>query len=149
MENISNCPVEKTWVDNEFRNLDLNDKRLDARLKSILKTAGANPEKTINGMNKNWKGTKASYRFMDNKKVTPEKMFKPHTEETLNRINLTKEIVLLVQDTVFISYNTLEDTTELGTIGSKESKGIVVHNAFSILSLPTSHELKNFSFRAI
>jgi len=99
-------------------------------MKSIIASFCAAPSATIPEAAGGWAKTKATYRFLNNEKVTPEAILGPHHEGTSSRIEAEK-VVLAVQDTTFLNYTHLPDTEGLGMIGEK-SHGMLVHTTLAL-----------------
>ena len=68
---------------------------------------------------------------MDNPLVTPEKIFAPHQEATLERIK-TEKIVLMVQDTTEIKYEGREPIEGLGKMSYPLEQGLHLHPTLAI-----------------
>ena len=97
-------PQEVSWVQEELSGVSFGDKRLDRRLIATAEKLAKSPLSPINEACGTWASTKASYRLFNNAKATPAAILKPHTNETVKRIAAYGGPVLVVQDTVFISY---------------------------------------------
>ena len=121
----------ENWVVKELETLDLGDKRLNDRCESLLTTLSLNPKKSIPAACNGWAETIAAYRFMDNPLVTPEKIFAPHQEATLERIK-TEKIVLMVQDTTEIKYEGREPIEGLGKMSYPLEQGLHLHPTLAI-----------------
>jgi len=96
----------KSWAEKEFSTIELGDKRLNARLIDIAEAFAGHPTGSIPQATVDWKKTKGSYRFLDNKKVTSEKILKPHKVSSSDRVkkySKTKRL-FAIQDTTEISY---------------------------------------------
>ena len=93
-----------SWVEDEFKNVDLKDKRLNDRLIKTTELLSARPSQSINRSIDDYKDKKAAYRLFDNDKCTPEKIFAPHRERTSVRIGKHK-VVLSLYDTSFLNYD--------------------------------------------
>ena len=78
--------------------VDLEDRRLNERLKQVLSDLGEHPQLSIPAACGGHVETVAAYRFFDNEKVTAERILQPHFERTRERI-AEQPVVLLVQDT--------------------------------------------------
>ena len=103
----------KNWIDNEFSDVSLGDKRLDIRLKSVSIGLAEKSENNISSSFDSWKDIKACYRFFSNDKVTPAKLLGPHIKRTIERIQ-EHSGVLLIQDTDLYSYPNRPGTSNLG-----------------------------------
>ena len=118
------------WVDSEFENVDFNDLRLKNRLIKTVRDFYAKPDSSIAEVNDgDWGQIKAIYRFFDNDNVTMEKILNPHYQKTIERIS-EKKVVLAVQDTTTLNYNSLKKTKGLGPIDSMKNgaKGFLMHD---------------------
>ena len=120
------------WVDTEFASADLGDGRLEKRLISIIKSFCQTPDASIPQATGSWKKTKAAYRFLNNEKITHEKVLTPHQQTTQGRINGQK-IVLAIQDTTTLNYTHHPQTRDLGSIGTDPNlRGMLVHTTLAI-----------------
>ena len=54
------------WAADEFNEVDLGDKRLNARLVKLCDSFSEAPESPINQACEDWAETKAAYRFFQN-----------------------------------------------------------------------------------
>jgi len=123
--------VDEGWAEQEFKGIELGDKRLNARLTKIADDFSSSPEVPINHASKDWCDAKAGYRFFDNEKVSAEKIFLPHQERTVERL-LGEETILAVQDTTYFNYNGHDSCEGLGYIGTEKLKGIICHQTLMI-----------------
>lgn len=55
-----------TWAEEEFRGIDLGDKRRDRRAVRLLERLAERPTASIPGACKGWAETQAAYRFLAN-----------------------------------------------------------------------------------
>jgi hypothetical protein len=127
-------PQEVSWVQQELSGVSLGDKRLDRRLIVTAEKLAQSPLSPINEACGTWASTKASYRLFNNAKATPAAILKPHTNETVKRIAAYGGPVLVIQDTVFISYGKHSKTKGLGPIGKSNNstdRGLIMHNALA------------------
>src|SRR5688500_5170484 len=124
------------WSVYEFCGLDLGDERLNRRLVGLAETFAAQPEAPINQACADWQATKAAYAFFANPKAAPSAILLPHQARTLERIR-SHSLVLLVQDTTFLTYTHHPATKGLGPIGGNQL-GLVMHStlAFTPTGLP-------------
>jgi hypothetical protein len=86
------------WAEDEMRQVELEDQRLNERLTMLLSALGERPTASIPAACGGYNEMVAAYRFFANEKVTYEAILKPHAEQTVQRI-AEQTIVLLVQDT--------------------------------------------------
>jgi len=102
------------WVQTELRSAKLGDRRLEKRLAIIVEAFASLPQASIpQASGLLWSKTKATYRFLNNDKVTPENILNPHQHATQHRVSEQK-VVLAVQDTTSLNYTHLPKTQGLG-----------------------------------
>lgn len=120
------------WVKTELLCAKLGDRRLDKRLAIIVEAFANLPQASIPQASALWSKTKATYRFGNNDKVTPEKILQPHQQATQKRVG-QKKVVLAVQDTTSLNYTHLPKTQGLGHIGpDPRSRGMIVHTTVAL-----------------
>jgi hypothetical protein len=86
------------WAIDEMKTADLNDKRLNDRLREVLSQLAARPTASIPAACGGRAEMDAAYRLFDNEKATFENILQPHSDATRQRI-AAQPVVLLVQDT--------------------------------------------------
>lgn len=114
------------WVAVEMQSADLGDERLNRRLELILRGFAGQPEKSIPGVFEGWGETQAAYRFLDNEKVTPQKVLSPHREASLQRVR-QHPVVLCVEDTTELDFTSKPQTEGLGPLNFEGTRGLHVH----------------------
>ena len=92
-----------TSIFSEFASLELGDKRLDKRLPELAELFEKKPGGTICLACGDWATSKAAYRLFDSDRFDEQDILKPHTQETIKRVNATEEPkVLVLHDTTSI-----------------------------------------------
>lgn len=87
------------WVMDEMKTADLEDKRLNQRLKAVLSQLAEHPTASIPGaFDGGHAEMTAAYRLFDNEKATFDKILEAHANATLERI-AAQQVVVLAQDT--------------------------------------------------
>jgi hypothetical protein len=129
-ELMESSETARCWAEAEMSEVDLGDKRLNWRLVETLAALAAQPMASIPQASLDWAATKATYRLLDNEKVSNEKIYAPHYARTRTRL-VGHPLVLAVQDTTLLDFTTHPQTTGLGAIGTskQKSQGIVMHSA--------------------
>jgi hypothetical protein len=130
--------MDDNWVRNEFKILDLGDRRLNKRIETICKRFADAPLSPINNACDNWAETKAAYRFFQNEKVDYREITRSHQTATVQRAR-ANEYTLAIQDTTFMNYTPHSETTGLGVISKHdginkkdiETKGLVMHSTIA------------------
>ena len=112
------------WAGEELDGLDLGDARLEKRLALMLEGRWKNPERSFFRSFGGAAGGKAAYRLIDSPQaeVSFASLLAPHEQQTHRRM-AAESVVVLAQDTTALSYNTLQKTTGLGTVGDKSHPG--------------------------
>jgi hypothetical protein len=90
-----------SWVIDEVKDVDLDDKRLNDRLAVILDQLAGQPTASIPAACGGHAEMTAAYRFFNNDKVGFENVLQPHLEATSKRM-ADQAVVILAQDTTEI-----------------------------------------------
>jgi len=116
------------WIENELKNVNLNDQRLNARLADVLAALSERPNLSIPAACGGHTETVAAYRFFDNEKSTFDKIIRPHYQATERRI-AQHEVVLCVQDTTEIDLTKpQQDVQGAGPLGEGDHRrGAFLH----------------------
>lgn len=125
---------ESSWAEEEFADVNLSDKRLNARLITLCDRFSDAPESPINQACADWAETKAAYRFFRNEKVDANDILAAHRIKTSQRAK-AHQTVLAIQDTSYFVYTSHLTTGGLGEMSMKKgshvekiySKGLVMH----------------------
>ena len=130
---------ETSWAAEEFAQVSLGDKRLDARLIKLCDRFSDAPESSINQACADWAETKAAYRFFQNENVEVSQILAAHRGKTAQRAKKHKTI-LAVQDTSYLVYTSHPKTEGLGKMSLKKGKnvkkiysnGLMVHTCLAV-----------------
>jgi hypothetical protein len=130
---------ETSWAAEEFADVNLGDKRLDARLIKLCDRFSDAPESPINQACADWAETKAAYRFFQNDNVEVGEMLAAHRCKTAQRAKGHKT-VLALQDTSYFVYTNHPKTEGLGKMSLKKGKnvkkiysnGLMVHTCLAV-----------------
>ena len=116
-----------SWIMEEMRTADLQDKRLNKRLSEILSDLAERPNVSIPAACGGHAETVAAYRFFDNEKVTYSRVLQPHMEATRQRL-ANEAVALLVQDTTEIDVTRPEQqVVGAGPMDSLARRGAFMH----------------------
>jgi hypothetical protein len=120
------------WAAEEFSAAKLGDARLQARLLSLARDFYAKPRAQIPQACGSRAATKAAYRFFDHGRTTMDAILGSHYEATAKRVS-EQAVVLAVQDTASLNYNTQPAIENLGPIGSRADTwlGLMVHDTMA------------------
>ena len=130
---------DTSWAEEEFVDVSLGDKRLDARLIKLCNRFSDAPESPINQACADWAETKAAYRFFQNEHVNVNEILAAHRCRTAQRAEKYKR-VLALQDTSYFVYTSHPKTEGLGKMSLKKGKnvkkiysnGLVVHTCLAV-----------------
>jgi hypothetical protein len=126
------------WATATIGAVELPDARLCQRAVAILAQKAARPGDSIGQGAPSLAATRAYYRFVENKRVKPEPLWKAVHEHTAKGLLDTPRI-LLVQDTVCLMFPGLKCTKGLGTADQPREEALWMHSALALR--PDGHVL--------
>lgn len=115
----------RQWIENQFSECDLGDKRRTKRLEQVASHMLASPESSLPGQNPVWGDLKAAYRLFDNSLVTFDAVAEQHWKQTRQS---KPGRYLLISDTTDINRYSHKATTGLGILGDGVGRGMQLHN---------------------
>lgn len=131
--------LKEDWTQEEMAGVDLGDKRLNRRVVGMLSSRWARPHHSFYRSFSSLQQTKGAYELLENRRgqITLGSLLGPHQQQTARRM-AAERVVLLAQDTTALSYNSLLQTTGLGCIGERHSRGLFLHSllAFRLDGIP-------------
>lgn len=131
--------ADHDWALEELGSAQLGDARLQTRLLSLARDFYAQPRAQIPQACGSRAKAKAAYRFFDHARTTMDAILQAHYEASGSRIR-EHPVVLAVQDTTSLNYNTQPAIENLGPIGTRADTwlGLKVHDtmAFTPEGLP-------------
>jgi hypothetical protein len=133
------------WARNTFGPVELADPRLVRRAVCVAAHLAARPADSIPQACGSWGDTKATYRFLENKRVTV-----PSLQDSLTKAAVAAcrglATVYAIQDTTSFNFSTLKHTADLGPIGDGPAQGIHLHStlALNTAGLPVGLLALNF-----
>jgi hypothetical protein len=114
-------------IEDEVQTIDLKDRRLNARCRTILSRLADDPQASIPGACRGWSETDAAYKFFRHPGVTAERILAAHREATMARCR-QQEVVLLVQDTTELDYTHSNlEIRGLGVLDHRDRRGMHLH----------------------
>lgn len=120
-----------SWVSEEMKNIDLEDKRLNDRLTVLLDQLSGHPTASIPAACGGYAETMAAYRFFNNEKVGFENVLQPHIEATGKRM-ADQPLVILAQDTTEIDLTRpQQQVAGVGPLDGDTRRGILLHPLMS------------------
>lgn len=116
-------------LSNEYVGGKFGDGRLSRRLVDLAARLASDPEASFPVATESDANLEGTYRFLNNERVTPERILAPHLRMTLDRI-AGKEVVVAHDTTEF---NFGESAREdLGRVGRGKSHGFYAHVALAV-----------------
>jgi len=122
---------DEGWAANEFREVDLGDKRRTKRLIRLAEQRSENPNGSIAASCGEKSATKAAYRLLDNEAVGAEAIQEGHYRASVERAG-RERIVLAVQDTTELDYSRHHATQGLGYLNGLNFRGMYVHSTLLV-----------------
>ena len=127
------------WAEEEMAAVALGDQRLNTRAARMLSQRWARPTNSFFRSFDSAAETKGAYQLVENPRceINLASLLAPHQQQTARRM-AAETVVLLAQDTTGLSYNSLTQTTGLGSIGESDSRGLFLHSlqAFRLDGIP-------------
>ena len=117
------------WVEQNFGECELGDKRRTARLKIMASNMLNCPDQSLPRQNGEWKDVKAAYRLFDNQQVTFEAVCDVHWKQTRNT---APGEFLLICDTSDIDQTRHKATSGLGMLGDGIGRGMQIHSCLML-----------------
>jgi Transposase DNA-binding len=119
------------WIIEELGALSFGDERLKKRAIKVLSQLSHNATDSIPAACGGAAETKAAYRFFDNDRVTPEKIYKVHQTATLDRM-AEHPVVLIPQDTTVFNFSNQHQREDAGPTTKDSTRGIYLHCAIAV-----------------
>jgi Transposase DNA-binding/Transposase DDE domain len=114
----------------EYRGARFGDERLNRRLLRIAAATGVEPSASFPTLAENDSELEATYRFLNNERVSAEQIAAPHLRQTVSRCRGAKRIVV-AHDTTEFNFGKGR-RADLGRVGQGTSFGFYGHFALAI-----------------
>lgn len=121
---------ESLCISNEFRGVNLGDKRLDRRLQRIAERVSHSPSMSLPRIFKNPSQLEGVYRFIENEKVDAEAILAPHQEKTWQRA-YHHDVILVLHDTTAFSFGG-GARDGMGVVDPTDIPGFYMHASFGV-----------------
>lgn len=118
------------WAAEEFKNIDLGDRRLDKRTVLLAECMAANPLASIPQACGGWAETQAAYRFLAQDDIDWEAILAPHWQRAEERMRAHR-VVLCLQDTTELNFNG-QRIAGLGPLSYEAQRGMYVHPTYAV-----------------
>lgn len=121
----------RTWVEEELREINLGDQRLDRRFQDIVAACAENIDESLPTAMGTPAACKALYRLFTHDSVTAQDLHASHQKATCQRAQ-TAGWVLLIQDTTSYDFTSHPHMTGLGDLEHVGCRGIFVHSTLAV-----------------
>ena len=126
------------WAQRTFGEVRLRDQRRTERAVKLATALAREPNVSLPRQLGERKEVQATYRFLQSAQVSYEALIGPHVQQTRQQCG-EQSVVLLVQDTTELDYQTHRQTSGLGPIGNGRHQGFLLQTVLAVE--PTSGEL--------
>ena len=118
------------WAAEEFKAIDLGDRRLDKRTVLLAERMAANPMASIPQACGGWAETQAAYRFFAQDDIEWEAILASHWGSAETRMR-AHPVVLCIQDTTELDFNG-QRIAGLGPLSYEAQRGMYVHPTYAV-----------------
>lgn len=119
-----------SWAAEEFKDIDLGDRRLDKRAVLLAERLAANPLASIPQACGGWAETQAAYRFFAQDDIEWEDILAPHWQCAEARMRAYR-VVLCLQDSTELNFNG-QRIAGLGPLSYEAQRGMYVHPTYAV-----------------
>jgi hypothetical protein len=117
-------------IEAEYEGAQLGDARLDRRLVHLAALVGSSPGASFPVAAGNDANLEATYRFLNNERVSPDQILAPHVRQTVRRA-ASAGTVVVAHDTTEFNFGKFE-REDLGRVGQGKSYGFYGHFSLAI-----------------
>lgn len=119
-----------SWAAEEFKDIDLGDRRLDKRTVLLAERMAASPMASIPQACGGWAETQAAYRYLAQDDIEWETILAPHWQSAEARMR-AHPVVLCIQDTTELDFNG-QRIAGLGPLSYEAQRGMYVHPTYVV-----------------
>lgn|SRR5512134_168322 len=119
-----------SWAAEEFKDIDLGDKRLGQRLILLAERLAEKPTASIPGACNGWSETQAAYRFLAQDEMDWRDILAPHWECSQTRMR-EHRVVLCLQDSTELNFNG-QAISGLGPLTYEAQRGMYLHPTYAV-----------------
>jgi len=132
-------------LSDELANIDCCDKRLNQRAIQIMEGLENNTGRGFSGSFQNRAELTGALRFVDNPRVSPKDILKPHIEKTIERMG-EHPIVIVPSDSSELNFSHMEEVEGLSATSHNVSVGQVVHTMLAMTPSRIPLGMLDFNF---
>lgn len=114
----------------EYEGAEFGDARLARRLISVAGLVAVEPDSSFPAAAGGDASLEATYRFLNNDRVTPERILAPHVRRTVERCTEAERVVV-AHDTTELNFGDSQ-REDLGRVGRGKSYGFYAHYALAV-----------------
>lgn len=118
------------WAAQEFKDIDLGDRRLNKRAMLLAERMAAHPSSSIPQACGGWAETQAAYRFLARDDIEWEAMLAPHWKSAEVRMR-AHPVVLCLQDTTELDFKG-QGIAGLGPLSYEAQRGMDLHSTYAV-----------------
>jgi hypothetical protein len=119
-----------SWAAEEFKDIDLGDKRRDQRAILLAERLAEKPTASIPGACRGWAETQAAYRFLAQEEMEWRDILAPHWACSQARMR-EQAVVLCIQDTTELDFNG-QAISGLGPRTYEAQRGMYLHPTYAV-----------------
>jgi hypothetical protein len=119
-----------SWAADEFRDLDLGDKRREARAVLLAERLADKPTASLPGACNGWAETQGAYRLFRQETFDWLDLLEPHRACTVRRM-AAHPVVLCLQDTTELDFNG-QQIRGLGPLSYEAQRGMYLHPTLAV-----------------
>lgn len=119
-----------SWAAEEFKDIDLGDKRLDKRAVRLAERWAEQPTASIPGACGGWAETQAAYRFLAQDDLDWRDILAPHWTCAQARMR-EHSVVLCIQDSTELDFNG-QAIRGLGPLSYEAQRGLFLHPTYAV-----------------
>jgi len=119
-----------SWAAEEFKDIDLGDRRLNKRAVLMAESLAAKPMASIPQACGGWSETLAAYRFLAQDDIEWEAILTPHWQCTEARMR-AHPVVLCIQDSTELDFNG-QRIAGLGPLSYEAQRGMYLHPTYAV-----------------
>lgn len=119
------------FVDQEFGQVDLGDRRRDKRLRTVLRRMLESPREFLQSAMRGWAETMGCYRLLHSPAVTHEAILEPHRAALTERVGQQRRVAM-IQDTTELDFTSKPKLEGAGPLNSESRRGFLMHTQLVI-----------------
>lgn len=120
------------WAVQQYAQVDLGDKRRNQQALKMAAKMAAHPEVSLPEQMGSRSELDASYRLLNNGRVSMEMLTAAHRQQTLAAAGQFA-VVLMAEDTTELDYTAHRRKKGLGPVGNERGQGVLLHSTLAVV----------------